>query len=537
MSEFNQASTDVVFKNDQHKEAVEDSSIDLFLHLSKEKHEKLIIAYNLVSGIRDAFEKQNEKDYTILRDKLVELRDESFPEESIETLSENAVKYRTFILRTFNLNFAKQLDEIANIGPFNTAFKVMAEGGEVDYKFIKPMPIKNNSPDLSKADRMRRRHRQSALQTTDTIAVTLTNSFIYTRIRRPTRLELVNLINRIEKELKYFGERWAISGLSLERAGISKILVEFFLELVVHHTVDDIDIKEELSSVILYNDIDAIAMGLLEAGAPKGVYYNLTCLADKCGYSTVRRYEASELYLALPQTLDEEQRAFLSSLPTAGRKFKIEEIRAYQNRYTHNGEVIDTSVKLYSEENPSTPYGEFNLGIPTISEYFNTFELMAELYNDAIQKYTLDYAADPAKLHRKRSELIGATRMGNYLHWIKNYVTYPDIGVEGDEGFTEDRSNGEQRQFEEGLLFIFNDDDEAYASTLDKINKCVPYMTHSVTGIYETQCPGCKKESQEEMAKTSGFTPIDPVTNFFDHTRTMIVRLGQSQQIEEVNIF
>lgn len=549
MSEFKQAFTEVVFTDDKQKEEIDEQMINLFLGLDKKKHEELITAYNLVSEIKKAYENKDEKSYEILREKLIEVRDNTFPDISIEQLSENSVNYRTFILRFFNLNYAKHLSDVNSFGPFSNSFQTLYEGGAEEYKFIKPIPIETDHPDLSKADRMRRRHRSSALQTSDTIAVTLPNSFIYTAIRRPTRLEQAALINRIEKELKYFGERWAISGLSLERAGIARILVEFYIELIMHHTVEDVMTKEELMTVILYNDIDAIAMGLLEAGAPKGVYYHLTCLANSCNYSTIRKYQPSELFLTLDDTFSEEQSAFISALPTAGRKFKVEEIKALQNQYRRNGEVIDTSIKLYPEDDDAHPYGEFNLGIPTLSEYFTTFEFMASIYNDAIQKYTLDYSNDPAKLYRKRSELIGATRMGNYLHWIKNYITYSIPGKENSKTIVDDRSGDEQRQFEEGLLYIFSDDDRAYEDTIKKLHATVPFMTHTVTGIYESQCPGCKKKAGEakdkegneipvqDIAKQSGFTPIDPVTNFFDHTRMKIASLGVEQQSEEVNIF
>ena len=70
---------------------------------------------------------------------------------------------------------------------------------------------------------------------------------------------------------------------------------------------------------------------------------------------------------------------------------------------------------------------------------------------------------------------------------------------------------------------MFNSDDNLLRDALDKVIKSVPKLTYVYIGIPDDHCPKCKTRANDVIKEINGgFTPIDPILNFFDHTRMLI---------------
>lgn len=521
--------------------------IPIFLGGSDELHNAIMETAVAYVSFGSAREKGRDKEALMYKAKFDELREQHFPELSMEDAGAYCTIYFQFSRRYLD----RGINKLPNIkeyeGFINRILVSVEDRPPMVVPFVNPI-IASPNKTMEKRDRMRRRHFAGPTQVADTFSVYLYNSFIATKIKRPSRLEYVNLINDIEMKLRYFGERWVINSINLERAGISKLIVEFFLDHITYHSVEGILSPHELSDYILANDINTIALALLQAASPKGVYYNMTCLANKCGHSELVTVQPYDMIKVNEQDMDDEQRDLWIRIRDKLEKISPEEIVKQQNRYRFKGTPVDTAIKLYSglgEEESTKPYGQFTLKVPTLSEFFATFTHMSEKYDPAFKKYAIDYP-DVQKYRQKRAEFSGAVRMGEYLHWIGNQVTYSTSNDESVPNEVEDRSD-DQRGFEDGLLDIFSDDDEAYYRTFAAIMEQVPYMTHVFIGIMNSDCPACKKragtpEFEDGVEKPltvhsitaqSGFTPIDIVTNFFDHTRMLIEEMGSTQLVQE----
>lgn len=487
------------------------------------------IAYALYGKAKD---KKKKEEMQMYLNKFNELKAEHFPDLSDDEVGAYCMVYLQFVRRYLSRSFAAQDELVANdllVNRFN--------GPKGPVPFINPITPKVRAT-ATKRDRMRRRHNSGATQNiADSFTMVLNNSIIVMKVKRPARVELINLINDIEMKLRYFGERWVINSINLERAGISRLIVDFVLDRVTEHSVEGILSPAELKEIILSNDIDVLAALLLENASPRGVYYNLNCLNNKCNHSELILIDPHDFIHVNDADMSEEQKDMISQMLNHGRKFKMEEIRKLQNKYKFKGVDVDTAVKLSTAIN-AEPTAQFTLGVPSVGEYFATFDLMSERYDPTIKKYAMDYP-ETEKFRKKRSEFLGAIRMGEFVHWVKNYITFGDPQTETPDEI--DDRGGDARGFEEGALDIFADDDEAYWKVFGAIHEKVPYMTNTFVGILNSECPKCgnrhvaeeEGEKLHEIVSASGFTPIDMVTNFFDLTRMLINELGEQQRVQE----
>lgn len=473
------------------------------------------------------------------------LRNKHYPDVPEETLQDDLLRFMQFTQRYLNrvTNSAKDLVDRGN------HFINRVPGKNGFDPLIRPLPLSEKA-DTTQRDRIRRRHRRRSQKHSDLIGLTLYNSFVYLRYRRPTKLELVNLIYDIENTLRFYGQRLTVNSINLERAGISRIIVKFFLDKVEYHTVEGLD-APQLTEVLLANDVDAICMSLLEAGSPDGVYYEMGCLAKVCQgkAGTPQRYHPYDLYLVNTQDMTDAQLAFLTDARNKGTVSSVETIRSYQNQYRFNGELVDTVQKLYVQDGgykTKEAYGEVKLGVSTMADYFSAFDLLANVYNKKIESYAATLT-DKDLFNKKLSELFGAVKMGELVHWIQSYTTYPE-NEEEDENMVETRGDLPD-EFNQGMLDIFSGDDVAYWDVFRKIVETTPFLSHTFVGFLNSQCTQCgyspdnlpKTDTPEDekpfinpLAAKTGFTPIDPVMNFFDHTRMLINHLGEMQIAQEV---
>ena len=513
--------------------------LPIFLGGNEEVHKRITEAAIAYLSYNSANEKGKTKEAQIFHNKFVDIQEKHFPDLSLEDVGNYVSIYFHFARRYLD-RAVRRAEEITNHELFTNRVERIKSGESSMIPLINPIkPTVRKTQ--SQSERMRRRYFAATPNNPDAFTVILYNSFIVTKIRRPLRAELIKLINEIELELRFFGERWVVNSINLERAGISRKIADFFLSLVQTHSVEGLLSNDELKNYILANDINTMALALLQAGSPKGVHYNLNCLANKCNHSELIHIDPYDLMLVNDHDMDDDQLDFIYKLINGGKQVPAEELVKYQNRYKYNGKAIDTAIKFYEnplESDTTKAIGQFTLGVPTLAEYFTSFDLVAETYDPTIKRYRIDFP-DTQEYRKKRAEFMGSIRMGEYVHWFTNFITYGDPDKEeADE--VEDREES-QREFEKGLLEIFSEDDVLYWNALAKITEVIPYLTHTFIGIRNSECPKChgkpsdeeNKEKNPNFTVNTGFTPIDIVTNFFDHTRALIEEMGEGYRVQE----
>ena len=377
-------------------------------------------------------------------------------------------------------------------------------------------PVKPTADKKTDVRSRMRRNFRAAMGEPDSFTVTLLNSLIVMRVKIPTPTDLIRLINDITTKLRQYGERYNVTAIHLERAGITQMLVNFILDRLTYHSVKDVADHYELKRYILVNDIEHIAMTLLAISAPKGVSYRTYCLANKCNTQDVQVVDPSAMVLTLEETMPEERRRVLYEICNEGRKLSREELAKYAPTYLdENGAELDIVCDLGKAN------ARVRLGVPSLEEYFACYEMMAERINPDLRELAMSFPNQEV-FKVKRREYLASLRGHEYMHWFKRYELLPEPGTEATEVEVIER-NEDPDGFTDGLMDIFNDDQEVYFEALQKVITLAPRMTYTFVGIMNDTCPSCKQKNEEVVnSRISGFTPIDPIMNFFDRTRMMV---------------
>ncbi|QBZ70614.1 hypothetical protein pETSU_033 [Edwardsiella phage pEt-SU] len=486
-------------------------ALPLFLGTDQGPHQIIYQTARAYMGFDEAVKRGAEREAEVLKTQFEQLREEHFPGVDDTELSIMLQNYFNFFFRTFDRAMVRS-STIDLCGPKNWTNSTPGRG-ETRMGFINAMKPSVDAK-MSMRDRMRRNFLQ-AYDQPDSFNMMLLNSMIFLKVNIPTPMDLIRLINDIQTKLRQYGERFQVSSLHLERAGISELIVDFVLDHTKYWSVKDIEDPRDLKPYIRSSDINHIAQMLLSISSPRGVNFRIYCLANQCKYSAVKVIDPANMVLTVEEDMPEEHRKIKTELMTTQRKLSREELDAIVPVYRDKeGKPIDLDIPL------SNGTGKLVLGVPFLDEYFGAFVRMAERINPRLRQLAVDFP-NPKIYADKRKEFMSTLRMGEYLQWIRQYVVFPAPGTEGEDDVMDRDEDPEG--FEEGLIDIFNKDEDLFGRTLEKVLSITPRLTYTFIGVMEDECPSCKKKAEGVRSnELAGFTPIDPVMNFFDHRRMMI---------------
>jgi hypothetical protein len=492
-------------------------TLPVFVGPVGEVHRTLYATAMLYNAYRSAEEEEangkvNKGDRTAIsiRLKFEDHVKENFPDMEIEELEAMVMNYLRFVyrfsdrmlLRDENLEVTQQ--SVVNTMPgrdgqrvaFSTALKPSKDGKETSMR-----------------DRVRRGFRR-ANGIPDTFSITLLNSLMVLRVSIPTPTDLVRLINNIETRLIQYGKKYNVSAIHLERAGISQILVDFVLERLKYHSVKDVDHIDELKRYILANDINTIAGNLLCLTSPKGVSYRMYCIANKCEASKVTIIDPTAMILEVEDSMPEERRQVLYEIVNEGRKLSREELAKYAPIYTGpDGKPLDLKIT-------TTKGTRLVIGVPSLEDYFATFNRMANRIDPELRDLAVNFP-NPKVFQEKRKEYLASIRGAEYIQWFSHMEIDPEEGEEGEMEVINAKDDPEG--FQEGVLDNMGDSEDLYSEALVAVIKNIPRMTYTFIGISNDTCGSCKDTAEQiDREFIPGFTPIDPIMNFFDRVRMMI---------------
>lgn len=525
--------------NDQHKGAGYKSpfkegennagfATPLFLGSLKEQHEAImetaVVFVQLRQMKMDKEEGKGVPDQIInsLEVKYQELKEKYFSDVNEDELEQTLGNYFTFIQRGERTLRRQDNLDLLNAERFSN--QIQREAGVMS--LIEPVPVKNTRNKTSIRDRMRR-SLLKASSSADEFIITLMNSRILLRVKVPTPWELASLINNISVSLQrtQFGGRIRISSLHLERALIIRTIMNWVLSRCTYWSVSDIVESEELLTVIKREDADIIATAILAIAAPKGVSYRLTCLAESCQDSRNILVDPAELVVFDDIRYPEAYWNQMLETINTGKKYTREELWKSTVPY-RDVDMTDIDSKVVS------PTGDIVLDIdsPYLSEYFTCFDHAANLVNKEIRELASQFP-NANEFSEKRKELISSLRMIDYLQYFKSMTNKADPlnPDEKDEIILRSEDPGE---FNQGLIDMFNEDEEFYTEALTKVLKVIPRFSYTFVGIADDQCPKCKQHHPQKEIRT-GFTPIDPILNFFDQARMLIALRREIGALQE----
>ena len=504
--------------------AENDIALPLFLGTEQGPHDIIYQTARAYMGWEEAVKRGQEREAEVLKTNFEALREEHFQGISDNDLAIMLTNYFNFFFRLFDRAMVRSstIDMVKGGKNFTNS---TPGRGTTRMGFINAMKPSVDEK-MSMRDRMRRNFLQ-AYDQPDSFNMMLLNSMIFLKVNIPTPMDLIRLINDIQTKLRQYGEKFQVSSLHLERAGISELIVDFVLSRTKYWSVKDVEDPFELKEYIRQSDINHIAQMLLALSSPRGVNFRMYCLANQCKWTSVKVIDPANMILTVEDMMSEEHRKLKQELMTTQRKLSREELLAIQPTYfDKEGKAIDLDIPLPNGS------GKLVIGVPYVDEYFGAFARMAERINPQLRQLAVDFPNQ--KIYaEKRKEFMSTLRMGEYLQWIRQYVVFPAPGIEG-EDYVMDRDE-DPEGFEEGLIDIFGKDEELFGIALEKVLSITPRLTYTFIGVMEDECPSCKAKAEGILSsQLPGFTPIDPIMSFFDHRRMMIgLQASQASFVED----
>lgn len=503
----------------------------LFLGGVSEQHKAIFetaLVFAKLNQMRNDLAKGEEVPKTMVNSmevKYEELCEKHFPNIAQEELAPTLINYFGFIKRVRdNLLSKEEYDEALKVENLINTIE-HSQTGKIS--LVAPIPTK-----INKKGSTRERMRRSVLKVNgspDSFAIILMNSRILLKAATPSPWEVATLINKIALALSgaQYGSRYTTNSLHLERALISRVIVTWLLERLTYWSVSDVLMAEELLEVIMLSDLNEICMAILAIASPKGVPYLLTCLANNCGHREQVLLDPADMTVYDHYRYPEAYMRQISEIINTGKRFTKDELRETKVPVIGpDGKPIDDLIKI--KEGAI----ELKIGVPYLSEYFTVFDFSANLLNKEIRELAVQFPKASA-LEEHRKELMSSFRMIDYIQYFETHTTKANPLVDGDadEVFQRNEDPGE---FILGLIDIFNQETELYADVLVRLIKTIPLLSYTFVGIRDDQCPQCRKRAEGiDKEINGGFTPLDPILNFFDQARILIAKrkgIGESQE-------
>lgn len=492
-------------------------SLPIFVGAISTVHQQIFNTAILFNAYRDSVAREvkgeklsEDRTSASLKMKYEESVKETFPEMLPEVLEPMLQNYVRFIYRyTSRLLVRDDNKDIITQKVDNT---IPGKDG-TRLSIISPLIPSADDSKTPLRDRMRRTLRRSQ-GLPDTFTIVLLNSLIVMRVSIPTPTDMIRLINKIGTTLVSYGNRFNVSAIHLERAGIAQILVDFIFDRLKRHSVKDVDDINELKRYILANDIDVIAQALLCITSPKGVSFRTYCTASKCSHVDNKIIDPTAMVLEVVDAMPADRRQVLYEITNEGRKLSREELAKWKPVYAGpDGEPLDLAIKIDDGS-------RFYIDIPNLEEYFGTYERMANRIDPELRQLAVDFP-NLKEFKEKRQEYLASIKGSEYLQWFSYLEVDPLPGTEGEKEYF--RRSEDPEEFEEGLLANLGDKEEIYTDSLVKLLSAIPRMTYTYIGVSNDICVSCKNSpDQVDRSLIQGFTPIDPIMNFFDRARMMI---------------
>lgn len=500
---------DIVIRELSEKEK-EDGYLTIFLGNSKASREhafKLIRPYMDLVVIRD-MHSRGKVDDDIARkaeNDWATFVESNYPNETLE-----AVTNRAQHTMQFHNEILDELRQRSNAIREAGITNVSDRGGVVTGDVVGRKP--GASTKGLKPSAVMRRRTARAEDGRMAFDINLRNSFVKSTIARPGKGQIGILIDEIKDEIKGYVRKVNNNMAVLARIAVGRVIWRHYIKLLTGCSVNDIADYNQLAAIVRWSDIDAIAIGLLNAYTNKGVNLHLVCGNPTCDWNSMGLADPEKLlHIRTGHDTDEESAVF-ANLFNEKATYSTEETLALI-RDTKYG--LDNN-RVYNEDNSIC----LELASPSMADAFTTLDFFLGRVNPLIQSLR-ERNISMEDFEEKRNMLfieLGATE---YMHWVSKFIAVAAPGSD-DKDIVLDREKVEdQNDFNEGLMDIIQDSPYIRDNLTQGILRKTPFMSKTFAAVQNYCCPKCKvnqevfEDPEGLKQRKLGYTPIDPIMSFF----------------------
>lgn len=384
-------------------------------------------------------------------------------------------------------------------------------GGLTTGDVIGKKPRRNNAPDLVERMRIQSIGAQEEEYQFD---ILLRNSFVFLTIRRPSRLKLAELIREVHQTVKGYVRSTNNPTINLSYLAAVRALWNYITTLIINCSVKDITDFKQLEDIILINDVEALAVGLSKASMNKGHNVQLHCLERGCGWVGVGLADPAKLLQKRDNLITKEEAAIYANISNSRLKLTVQQVRELQRKsaYIEDNRVYNEQRTYYLEIEP-----------PSLRVGFEALDQVADSINPRIQKLRANSTQEEFEA-QLQDLLINVSPM-EYIHWVARAASPGETAEEDD---IIERYGNNQASFNEGLMVVLEDDSYLANRLANKVRLQSPFMSRTYCAVGYFECPECKKNSKEHDEIGLGYTPINPLMNFFTLTQLKMINEMQT---------
>lgn len=489
---------------------IEDGYLTIFMGNSKASREhahKLIRPYMDLSVITDLHDR-GKVDDDIMRkanDDWQTFVQTNYPDKTLEEMTDRArhtMQFHSEVLdelrQRSNAIREEGISNVSDRGGVVTGDVIGRKPG-ISTKGLKPSEIMRRKVARAEDGRM-------------AFDINLRNSFVKSTIARPSKGEIGMLIDEIKDEIKGYVRRVNNNTAVLARIAVGRVLWRHYVKLLTGSSVSDIGDYNQLASIVRWSDIDAIAIGILNAYTNKGVNLHLVCGNPTCDWNQMSLVDPEKLlHVRHYHTTDEEAAIYANLFNEKVTYTKEETLRLIKE--TKFG--LDND-RVYNEDN--SIYMELNS--PSMADAFATLDYFLTRVNPQIQAIR-ERNISMEEFEEKRNMLfieLGATE---YMHWVNKFVSVAAPGSDDQDTILDRDAVEDQDDFNQGLMEVIKDSAYIRDNLTQGILRKTPFLSKSFVGVQNYSCPKCKcsqelfEDPEGLKQRKLGYTPIDPLMSFF----------------------
>jgi hypothetical protein len=502
---------------------IEDGYMTIFMgntKASREHAHQLIRPYMDLIVIRDLHQRGKVED-DILRkaeDDWARFVETNYPEHTLEEITTRAQH-----LMEFHNEILDELRQRSNAIREPGITNVSDRGGVITGDVV------GRTPGLGtkglKPSAIMRRRSARAEDGKMAFDIMLRNSFIKSTIARPGKGQLGILIDEIKDEIKGYVRKVNNNMAVLARIAVGRVLWRHYIKLLTSTSVNDIADYNQLARIVRWSDIDAIAVGILNAYTNKGVNLHLVCGNPTCDWNRMGLADVEKLLHIRPDYDTDEEAAIFANLFNEKATYTSEETLALIRETKYGLE----DKRVYNEDNSIC----LELESPSMADAFASLDFFLGRVNPLIQGIR-ERNISMEEFEEKRNMLfieLGATE---YMHWVSAFISVAAPGSDEKDVVLRRSDVEDQADFNEGVMDIIQDSQYLQENLTQGILRKTPFMSKTFAGVQNYCCPKCKMnqdifEDPEGLKQRKlGYTPIDPLMSFF-----ILIQLIQVRQATE----
>lgn len=458
-----------------------------------EELSKVISAWELYESYNQRKERIKPEAYAMAQNNFEKLASSIMPDKSLDEVARFCLNTYSYI-QEFSDNLLLGEKKLEN-GLVNLIERFTNK----ESREIIPLIPSNKILDVSPSQIIRRT-RKRATQSYEYYDISLSNSFIKLRIKRPELEDLTIFTQQLDDAMRSVTRTYNGNSLTLARAETYQAVLDLLKKLIIDTTIEDLASYEDLDDLIRYTDMQTILLGLASAAEGDSFPITVGCSNPRCGDVEIVNVDPTYMLNVDKTMFTPEQGAMYNNICNRNTVLKT-----YQIKELFLDSKPVKSVRVDLEDGRSY----LTLREPNMTTYFETYDFFKDKTEPLIEKLrTQPLSQDEYKT--RLEEYLALFKMIEFYQWIDEYYVWNE---DNQEGISYTRSSIGDSEFNIAIYEELSENPALTSKIINLVGTKCKLMSSSVVGINEYKCAKCGEYNLTDGDKEK-IIPIDMLMGF-----------------------